>query len=76
MTIAVPLSLVVTIPVTSGRLGMVHSPPDHLLLVVLLEVGPVDLPSPVADPGPGQGAQVTRYDRDNPPRRGHYTRGK
>ena len=67
VTIAVPLSLGMTIPVTSGRLGVVHSPPNHLLLVILLEVGPVDLHGQVVDPGPGQGSQVTRDDRDNPP---------
>ena len=67
VTIAIPLSLVVTIPVTSGRLGVVHSPPNHLLLVILLEVRPVDLHGQVVDPGPGQCTQMTRDNRDNPP---------
>ena len=63
MTIAIPLCLVMSVPVTP----LVHSPADHLLLVILLQVGPVDLHGQVVDPGPGQGAQVTRDHRHDPP---------
>ena len=67
MTIAVPLCLVMSVPVTPLSLGLIHSPADHLLLVILLQVGPVDLHGQVVDPGPGQGAQVTRDHRHDPP---------
>ena len=73
VAVAISLPLVLSVPVSSVRLGVIHSPPDHLLLVVLLQVGPVDLHGQVVEPGPGQGAQVTRDDRDDPPEtRGHY----
>lgn len=72
VAIAISLPLVLSIPVSSVRLGVIHSTSDHLLLVVLLQVGPVDLHGQVVEPGPGQGAQVTSDNRDDPPAtRGH-----
>ena len=74
VAVAISLPLVLSVPVSSVRLGVIHSPPNHLLLVVLLQVGPVDLHGQVVEPGPGKGAQVTRDYRDDPPETGgHYT---
>ena len=53
--------------VISAVLSCVLAPGGHAVVTLLLEVGPVDLHSQVVDPGPGQGSQVTRDDRDNPP---------
>ena len=53
--------------VISAVLSCVLAPGGHAVVTLLLEVRPVDLHGQVVDPGPGQGSQVTRDNRDNPP---------
>ena len=53
--------------VVSPVLCSVLTSGGHAVVALLVQVGPVDLHGQEVDPGPGQGAQVTRHHWDNPP---------